>query len=503
MRIIIEKLFPSLGKKVAFAVVLVFLTAGGAFVYLAHQTGYTMLQKQARAKAHGVAEFGKAILEHIMLGGRNDHLQAALRRAVASGQAKDFLILTIDGTIILKADSKQYVDRLPIEKFVELPQFPGDRFLSIKQNDSLYEFIVTPIQKKPECYNCHPEKESTKGFLAVNISMDDVREASLEHRTINLVMTFITFSGLGIILYLALMFLVIRPVKKLSRQMVDVEEQIEKYEEGKQVQFSELELPRSKDEITGLLTAFNKLIRRLNKTHNKLHEMHQSQLEHADRLATTGEMAAGIAHEIKNPIAGVLGALQVFDSETPPDNDRKEIIAEMISQLERVDHTVNDLLSYARPTLPVFEQADVNELIKKTISLLSQQIKHKQIEITTDSTGGEMKIQADRKQLQQVLWNIMLNAVQSIDYRGHVMINVAMVNVVLKISVKDTGKGITSDQLINVFQPFFTTKHKGTGLGMTISKRIIEQHQGSIGIESHAGRGTTVTITLPIQQHQK
>ncbi len=503
MRVIVEKLFPSLGKKIAFAVVLVFLIAGGAFVYFAHQTGYTMLQKQTRAKAHGVAEFGKAILEHIMLGGRNDHLQSALKRAVASGQAKDFLILTDDGTIVLKADSNQYIDRLPIEKFVELPQFPGDRFLSLKQNDSLYEFIVTPIQKKSECYSCHPEKETTKGFLAVNISMDDVRAASLEHRTINLVMTVVTFSGLGIILYLALMFLVIRPVKKLNRQMIDVEEQIEKYEEGKQVQFSELELPHSKDEIAGLLAAFNKLIKRLNKTHNKLHEMHQSQLEHADRLATTGEMAASIAHEIKNPIAGVLGALQVFDSETPHHDERKIILAEMMIQLQRVNNTVNDLLNYARPTPPVFGEVYINELIEKTLSLISQQIKNEHIVIKKELMAERVSIIADGKQLQQVLWNILLNAIQAMDGKGALSVTSYQKDSSVIILIEDTGKGILPENLESIFKPFFTTKHKGTGLGMTISKRIITQHKGTIIIDSEPGKGTIATIMLPPQQNHR
>jgi signal transduction histidine kinase len=503
MRSILEKLFPSLGKKTAFAFIIVFFVAGGSFVYFAHRTGYTMLEKGAQTQAHGVAEFGKAILEYVMLRGQNGQLQAVLERVVASNQASDILILKQDGTIALGAKSVENYEKLPIDRFTVLPQYPGEKFLFMNEGNSSYEYVITPIVKKHDCYTCHKEPDTTKGYLAVKISMDDVRGIALEHRTVNILMTVITFVGLGGVLFIALLFLVIRPVSKLQKQIMQIEKQLEQFARGEEVKFSELEVPRQQDEIAGVMRSFNSLIRRLNETNAQVHELHQIRLEHADRLASAGEMAAGIAHEIKNPIAGVLGALQVFDSETPHDNDRKEIIAEMISQLERVDHTVNDLLSYARPTLPVFEQADVNELIKKTISLLSQQIKHKQIAITTYSTLGEMKIQADRKQIQQVIWNIMLNAVQAIDYKGTVMIDVMETDIALCITIKDSGKGITSDQLANVFQPFFTSKHKGTGLGMTISKRIIEQHHGSIGIDSQVGKGTTVTISLPIHQHQK
>ncbi|MDI6767276.1 MAG: ATP-binding protein [Bacteroidota bacterium] len=500
MRVIIEKLFPSLGKKIALAVILVFLVVGSVFVYFARQTGYAMLRKQAQAKAHGIAEFGKSILEYIMLSGKNDQLQAALERTVASGEARDILILKEDGTIVLKANGDQYPERLPLKQFIAIPQYSNDKFLSLEQNNSLYEFVITPIVNKPECHSCHPKTGRTHGYLAVKISMDDVRATSLEHRTMNIVMTIITFIGLGGILYITLMFLITRPVKKLNNQMVYVEKQIKRYEEGEQVQFSELDNPRSQDEIANLIRAYNKLIQRLNDAHAKLHEMHQSQLEQADRLATTGEMAASMAHEIKNPIAGVLGALQVFDSETPKEDDRKEIIAEMIIQLERVNNAVNDLLCYARPTDPLFEEVLVDELITKTSTLLSRQFKEKNIQVQTQLPVGQLIISADKKQIQQVLWNIMLNAVQSMDKDGNLTISLTPENSMVKIQIADTGKGIYPEQLEQVFKPFFTTKHKGTGLGMTISKRIIEQHKGKIHIHSVVGKGTIVTLSLPLKQ---
>ena len=500
MRKFLEKLFPSLGKKVAFAFIITFFVAGSTFVYFAHQTGYIMLEKGAQTKAHSIAEFGKAILEDIMMSGKSAQLHSVLERIVASNQASDILILNQNGTIALGAKHKEEIEKLPLERFSVIPQYPDDKFLFVNEGGSLFEYVITPIIKQPGCYRCHTEPEATKGFLAVKLSMDDVRGVALEHRTVNILMTAITFAGLGGVLFTALLFLVIRPVRKLQDQIKQVETQLKQFERGGEVIFSELAIPNQQDEISIVMKSFNNLIRRLNEANAKVHELHHSRMEHADRLASAGEMAAGIAHEIKNPIAGVLGALQVFDDETPANHDRKEIFTEMIAQLERVNHAINDLLSYARPTPPVFEQSNLNDLIKRTISLLSQQIKQKRVEISTDFIRDEIKIAADKKQLQQVIWNILLNAVQAIEQEGKVNISLVDENSSILIQVIDTGKGITLEQLSHVFQPFYTTKHKGTGLGMTISKRIVEQHRGTITINSTSGKGTIVTIMLPKEQ---
>jgi len=500
MRKFLEKLFPSLGKKIAFAVSIVFFIAGGAFVYFAHRTGYSMLEKGAQAKAHGVVEFGRSIIEYAMLEGRNNQLQAILDRAVTSNQADDILILDRDGRVILRARTDHQNEILPLGQFSNVPDFPGEKFLFVKENNSLYEYFITPIIKRPDCFRCHTEPDTTKGFLAVKISMDDIRSVALQHRTTNILMTILVFTGLGGVILVTLLFLVIRPVRKLRNQIIQVEKQLDHFEQGEKVRFDELTVPQSQDEIAGLLRAFNKLIRRLNEAHAKLYTVHNNQLEQADRLATAGEMAASMAHEIKNPITGVLGALQVFDGETADDDPRKEILAEMMVQLDRVNQAVNDLLSYARPALPIFEDISLNDLIQRSISLLFQQTKKKQIVFQTQLSTMEVVISADKKQIQQVIWNIMLNAIQAMETGGTLSISTYLVDSLITIQISDAGKGIPPDQLDQVFKPFYTTKHKGTGLGMTISRRIVEQHNGKIEITSEVGKGTIVTISLPSKQ---
>jgi len=235
----------------------------------------------------------------------------------------------------------------------------------------------------------------------------------------------------------------------------------------------------------------------LNETHARLQQVHDLQLEQAHRLATTGEMAASIAHEIKNPVAGIIGALQVLESENVFSDSHRDIIAEMQIQLERVNQAVNDLLSYARPAPPMFGKVDLHELIKKTAAMLSHQMVEKNIEVSLNLAGSSPEIRADGKQLRQLLWNIILNAMQAVPSGGKVAINTSRGNTVFTVQISDNGKGMPEEVLAHIYEPFFTTKHKGTGLGMTISKRIIEQHKGGIEVESRIDRGTAVTITLP------
>lgn len=503
MKHFFERLFPTLGRKIAIVVAIVFAVAGSAFVLFAHKTGYSMLEKQGRAKAHGVVDFGKAILEHVMrehmmIEGRHDHLQDALASAISSRQAGDVFIFRNDGTIVFSARGTRIGEKFPLDQFYEVPEWPGDRFRAIQEGDLQFKYIVSPIVKKQECSSCHKEAGPTLGYFAAKISISDLRALALEHRTTNILMAVITFVGLGAAIYLVLVALVIGPVGRLRSQIVHVEKEVAHLEEGETVRFTKLNIPPRRDEIADLIAAFNRLIERLNEAHEKLLRMHQAQLEHADRLASTGEMAAGIAHEIRNPLAGVLGALQVLDAEAGEDDPRKEILREMITQLNRMNQAVNDLLSYARPAAPVFEEVNLNDILDRTLSLLKPQFNGEPIAVNVQLDDTLPVIKADRTLLQQLFWNILLNAFQAMRSGGLLMVQTIWNGQHVTIHIQDTGEGISEEHRTKIFKPFFTTKHKGTGLGLAISKRIVEQHGGTISLETETGKGTTVTITLPI-----
>jgi hypothetical protein len=493
-----QNVLSSLGRKMLAAVAAVLIVAGGSFAFFAYRTGTEMLAEYGRDKAWTLAAHGRGVVEHMMLAGEKSHLEAAMRAIDSTGNIAALLLLRRDGSVSLSTLPDSSGTSIAMGEFSENADYPDGLFRATTEGSVPYQYVLTPVKRKPGCYSCHQGSESVLGYMAVKISMQRIHEASLKHRTMNILMTVLTFGGIGAVISGALLFLVIRPVARLRHQMRNLQNQLDQVEQGQELKFSPLELSREDDEISGLILTFNALVHRLNEAHAVLHDLHQKQLEHADRLATTGEMAASMAHEIRNPLAGVLGALQVIDAEIPDSGPKKPIVQEMIVQMERMNLAVNDLLSYARPTPPKFDTTDLNGILDRTLSILSSQIKKRNIGVDVSLDRSLPPITADKKLLQQLLWNLILNALQAMGPGGWLAVTTAGVNGSVTVTIRDTGRGIPENERANIFKPFYTTKHQGTGLGLTISRRIVEQHHGTLIVDSVENVGTTCTVRLPL-----
>ena len=494
------KKVPQLTIKIALAVIIIFMAGGSAFIYFAHQTGFQMLERQAYTRAEDIASLVKSIFYHLMLIGKHDRVQVLLEKSISSPAVANAFILKKDGTVVMSAKNDSTMDPFPLHRLQEVADLKDGKYFSQKEGDLYYLYVVSPIKSTPACYQCHKNPTSIEDYFAIKVAMNDLKSASLQHRRTNILITTVTFIGIGGVLFAALALLVVKPLKKLQRHVHQIKSQVENIAEGRPRPFPLIEHSKGNDEIAELSRGFNDLILRLNEAKARLYEMHQWQLQQADRLATTGEMAAGIAHEIKNPIAGIVGALQVLKSDYPVFNSKHEIINEMLSQLDRMDQSVNDLLSYARPKPPELSSVRVHEIVERTLTLLSHLLEKNNIKIETHLNASDARIFADTKQIQQVLWNILLNAVQAIEKDGIISISTLKQGDNVHIVVKDSGAGISDEHLSNIFKPFYTTKHKGTGLGLPICKQIIEEHRGNIVIDTIVGAGTTVKITLPLHK---
>ncbi len=500
MKRLLERLFPTLRWKIGLAIVIVLLIADGGFLFFAHRTGFSMLEEQSQLKAHGITDVMKSVVEQAMLSGDSNRVQQALDDVSRSSSIKNAFLLRPDGAIRRESRSAGTLSGASVAVVGSMKRVEVEQNVSTQEDDSMYIYLISPLKKKAECSSCHKTSEAIIGYVGLRLATEDFRTLALQHRTLNIFMTVLIFIGLGGIMFIALLLLVIRPIHGLHSHIRQIEGGMTQLESGEHARFPLLDESHERDEIADLCRDFNSMMRRLNAANQKIFELHSTQLEQADRLATTGEMAASMAHEIKNPVAGVLGALQVIEAELDPEDRRREILSEMRTQLERVTHALNDLLTYARPTPPLFDELDVVTVIGRTSTLLSGQFKGKNITIHPDLPTGPLLISADKKQFQQVIWNIMLNGMQAIGSSGNLFVSAASENSCVVVKIKDDGKGIPDEDLQRVFKPFYTTKHKGTGLGMTICKRLVEMHHGSIRIESAVGCGTTVTITLPQRQ---
>jgi signal transduction histidine kinase len=256
------------------------------------------------------------------------------------------------------------------------------------------------------------------------------------------------------------------------------------------------------DEIAALLEVAERCA--LTIENSKLYQ----QMKERDRLAAIGEMSAGLAHEIRNPLAAIKGAIQYLDPKRLPEEDR-EFLEIMVEEVNRLNGVVTQFLDYSRPLRSSLAPADLNEVLSRTFKLLAPAVPPG-IELALELAPDLPRVNCDAEQLKQVFINLAQNAFQAMPGGGRLSVSTAVNRDdlaywregarrpdVVEIRFRDAGPGIPEDARERIFVPFFTTKEKGTGLGLAICQRIVKAHQGSIVVRSPPGEGAEFTISLP------
>lgn len=228
-------------------------------------------------------------------------------------------------------------------------------------------------------------------------------------------------------------------------------------------------------------------------------------LYRAERLAAAGELAAGIAHEIRNPLTSIRSTVQYLGKVFDADSTRAQLVEELIGEVDRIDRTVNDLLRLTRNPSSKKMRMDVIDLAEQSLTLISTQARQNGIEIDTRFPAVPLTVSGDPDLLKQLLINLLLNALQVMPQGGTLSVEIrhrepdlmTAARRWVQIDIRDTGPGIREEDLERVFDPFFTTKPNGTGLGLAVCHNIVDVHQGEIGIESVPNGGTTVWFRLP------
>lgn len=223
----------------------------------------------------------------------------------------------------------------------------------------------------------------------------------------------------------------------------------------------------------------------------------RDELSRRESLAAIGEMAAAVAHEIKNPLAGIGGAVQVIRRGFPKDDPRVEVVEEIQNQVRRLDRTLRDLLTFARPTHARLGQLDLEEFATRILRVLAEEPVLKLHEVDMEIPPG-MRVRADPQLLENILLNLLLNAGQAMGSGpGHIVMHAMQTPDHSRIEIADDGPGIPEDVLPRLFKPFFTTKTRGTGLGLTIVRKFVGVMGGRIEVDTQPGEGTTFTVVLP------
>lgn len=250
-------------------------------------------------------------------------------------------------------------------------------------------------------------------------------------------------------------------------------------------------------EVNSLIKAFNQMAGDLQRSRREIDELHSRDMERAHQLATVGELASGVAHEIRNPLTGVLGAVDLALKHRPPDDKATPLLEEAQQQLRRIERTTQQLLSYARPPELRDVEVDPNQLVERAVHVVSPQAAAGRIEICVRPTSDVPSVRVDPELLVQVLVNLMLNAIDEMPEGGTVTVWVEFRPPELWIGVQDNGPGIPPHERNDIFRPFYTTKNQGTGLGLSISNQIVERHRGSLRLEETPGGGATFVVALP------
>lgn len=225
----------------------------------------------------------------------------------------------------------------------------------------------------------------------------------------------------------------------------------------------------------------------------------ERQLGESRHLAIVGELAASLAHEVKNPLAGISGAIQVIRASLDDQHPHREIIDEAMLQIDRLDAAVEDLLVYARPKAPNRSHLDLAGLMRRVMIILREVPAFRGIDVQFEPPADGIEVAADEAQIQQVLMNILINAAHACDAVGRITCRIRAMPADALIEIEDNGVGIPPENLERVWEPFFTTRARGTGLGLAICKRIVEAHGGNIRLDSEPGVGTRVMINLPAE----
>lgn len=489
VRRLFQRLDSSLRARVLLPTALLFAVTLAAMVAAAVQSYGAGIERGRHDRAEVFAGMVATGVSNVMLSGQPQAVPALLQSLVA--HRSDLVTASLvapDGRISISS-SPGYIGAVPWgrpERFRETTVVvePG--------GDETQYAVLEPIANVASCARCHGGGSKVNGWLELRFDRSPVVQAKRE-----LAETLALSAAVALVVLLAILLWLlgqeaVNPLKRLVEAMRRAEagELTVRADEGRP------------DELGVAARGFDATLAALRRSQAELEAFYRERLVRADRFAAVGEVATGLAHEIKNPLAGLSGALELLAEDLAANPRHAEVVGEMRHQVQRLTHTMESLLSFARPPKAKLRASDVNGTLDKVLFLIRQQCRGTQVEIVPELGQGLPAVLADPSQLEQVFLNLCLNAVQAMTGKGgtltlrsregdgHVFVEVA-----------DSGPGIPADLRGSVFKPFFTTKREGNGLGLAISARIVAEHGGHIGYRCPPEGGTTFTITLQQARH--
>lgn len=284
----------------------------------------------------------------------------------------------------------------------------------------------------------------------------------------------------------------------IQRPMVELQEKMALVSQGNLDTI--VNFCHSNDEIGDLGRNFNHMVQQFKESRLEIENMHRTQMSRAEHLATLGELATGLAHEIRNPLAGIAGVIDIIGRDLPSSSPARAMVKDVRLEIDQINRILTDLLETARPHAPRMMKSNLNTTVEHAVMLARQQVLSKPIRIEVFSDSSLPEVEHDSDQIHQVFLNLLLNSVQAIDGNGYITVRVGSRDTCATVTVIDTGRGMSSQQISQIFRPFYTTRATGTGLGLSLVRRILDEHNGQINVTSEPGKGSTFEVQLPFAQ---
>jgi two-component system NtrC family sensor kinase len=329
------------------------------------------------------------------------------------------------------------------------------------------------------------------GILYVGIL--EQKYVDVERRTI---LIFLSIALMGALVSMGLSYFFSRTISVSINELVSASQQVAQGFLDTRVEIT------SNDELHELADSFNTMASALQKRDEQLKEFARSKIMESERLAIVGQLAAGVAHEINNPLQGIVTYAHLLLEKMPDEDSKRNSIEKIVNQADRCRNIIRGLLDFARQRKPHKVLSNINPILQECISLIEKQVIFHNIEIIKDFEENLPRTRIDPSQMQQVFMNMIINAAEAIEGNGRLMIATSYdaPGRFIRVRFTDTGHGVNEQDLEKIFDPFFTTKEvgHGTGLGLAISFGIVKEHGGTISVSSRAGEGTTFTVRLPV-----
>jgi len=394
----------------------------------------------------------------------------------------DVLVLDPEGVVTMSAnDAARGTTPWP------LPVLQGGRPVTQVVGDAIA--VIRPLVNEPRCAECHGYVSQVNGYVDLRFSNAEVVDASRRLATILVVATCIALVVLLTLSWALLGREAVKPIQNLVAAM-------RRAEAGDTTVIADNGRP---DEFGIASRGFDDMLTALNRSQAELVRVHEERMIKADRFAMIGQMATGLAHEIRNPLAGLSGALELLSEEMEDSPHRSEMIHEMQHQVTRLEGIMEGLLNFARPPKAQLRTTDVNTALSKALFLIGQR-RYSKITVVSELTPVLPTVRADAGQLEQVFLNVCLNAYQAMGDKGGTLAVRSFVREdCVVVTISDTGPGIPPEVRAAIFTPFFTTRTNGTGLGLAMSVRMLAQHGGLIEFDCPPSGGTVFSIVLPVE----